>query len=524
MQKNIIEYLEQSALNYPDKIAYVDEYTKISFEQMRKKARALAYHFISKGIVKKNLGLLIDRSLDAIICFYACMYSNNCYVPMDLELGKARVKTIIEESELEHLLIQTRTMKEADLKEFEESYAGTLHIMKLQEIFEAKEFDDDEEISKRNQMSSKAEDEIERVLREQISTDPVYIVYTSGSSGKPKGVVANHTNVIDYIDVLGEALGFSDSNVFANQSPLYIDACIKDVFSSLKYGATNYIVPKSLFMFPVKLVEYLNEHKINTLCWVVSALSIVSTMKTFDKVKPQYVKTVAFGGERFDKAQLNTWMQALPNTKFFNLYGPTEATGMSMYYEVERPFDMEKPLYVGRAFQNTEVFLAVEDEKGVRLANTGEEGDIYIRGLCVTLGYFNDQKRSAESFVQNPLHNRYYEPVYKTGDIGYYDEYKRLVFKGRADNQIKHMGYRIELSEIEFEVSKHEKIHKAICLYHNEKIALYYMGELSEADLKKFLSESLPRYMVPNRLIKLESIPLTNSGKVDKESLKQMYP
>lgn len=514
MQKNIIEYLEITAQKYPNKWAYVDQKREISFKNLRDKSRRLAAYLIKHDVVRQNVALLIERDIDALICFYACMYSNNCYVPMDMELGMGRICTILGESGANLLLFVKEDVKEADIEEIETKFSCDINFLFYHGDLQA-------------ELKSYEEEEVDelifKVQEKQISTDPVYMVYTSGSSGKPKGVIANHTNVIDYIDSLGEALGFNEENIFANQSPLYIDACIKDIFSSLKYGATNYIVPKNLFMFPIKLVEFLNENKVNTICWVVSALSIISTMRVFEKIEPKFIHTVAFGGEKFDKKQLSTWMETLPEARFFNLYGPTEATGMSMYYEVQRPFDIEKPLYVGKAFKNTEVFLVCEEDGSYSPAHVNEEGDIYIRGLCVTMGYYNDFERSAQSFVQNPLNNKYREIVYKTGDIGYYDEEGRLVFKGRADNQIKHMGYRIELSEIESESLKQEDVQRVVCLYYNQKIMLFYVGDCTEIRLKAQLAKTLPRYMLPNRLIKLDSMPLTNSGKVDKEFLKTNY-
>ena len=131
------------------------------------------------------------------------------------------------------------------------------------------------------------------IRRKAIDTDPIYIVFTSGSTGIPKGVVACHRSVIDYVESLTEVLRVNEDSVLANQTPLYFDACLKELFSSLKCGATTYLVPKALFMFPIKLVEFLNEYKINTVCWVVSALTMISSMKTFDKVVPKYLHTVA---------------------------------------------------------------------------------------------------------------------------------------------------------------------------------------------------------------------------------------
>ena len=169
---------------------------------------------------------------------------------------------------------------------------------------------------------------LENIYKKAIDTDPIYIVFTSGSTGIPKGVAACHRSVIDYVEQLSEILGFGEDTVFGSQTPLYFDACLKEVYSTLKFGATTYLIPKNLFSMPVALVEYLNTHRVNTVCWVVSALTMVSAFGAFETVKPEYLHTIAFGSEVFPIKQLKLWQEALPHAVFTNLYGPTEGTGM----------------------------------------------------------------------------------------------------------------------------------------------------------------------------------------------------
>lgn len=501
MQKNVVEYLEKSYKKFPDKLAYADDVQAFTYNELRNFSLSLADELVEIGIVKKNIAIWLDRSVHTIGAFYAAMYSNNCYIPLESELGVERIKSIINSCKPKVLICNNETkMKALDI--LTQLNMSDVNLLNIDDI----------------EHKTEGFDRVFEVMDAQIDIDPIYIVYTSGSSGTPKGVICNHRSVIDYIDNLGLAMGFDHNSVFANQSPLYIDACIKDVFSSLRCAGSTYIVPKSLFMFPIKLIEYLNDNKVNTICWVVSALSIVTMMKTFDKIKPKYIKLVTFGGEKFDTSQLNAWIDALPDATFYNLYGPTEATGMSMFYKVERRLEDGDILYIGKAFKNTEVFI-LNDAK---LAELGESGDIYIRGTGVAMGYYGDDKRTAEAFVQNPLHNDYREIVYRTGDRGKYVEKDKLVFSGRGDNQIKHMGYRIELSEIENAVLKVCCVDKAVSLYDEVKkrIYLFYVGEIEVANLKKTIMDYLPRYMLPNNIVKLENMPHTNSGKIDRQCLK----
>jgi non-ribosomal peptide synthetase component F len=335
-------------------------------------------------------------------------------------------------------------------------------------------------------------------------------------------VVACHRSVIDYIENLSETLGFNENTVFANQAPLYFDACLKELYPTIKFGATTYIVPHSLFMFPIKLVEYLNEHKVNTVCWVVSALTMISSFKTFEKIKPEYLHTIAFGSEVFPIKQFKLWREALPEAKFTNLYGPTECTGMSCYYHVDRDFELDEAIPVGRPFKNTQILLLTDKNT---LAESGEVGEICIRGTCLTMGYYRNWEKTNEVFVQNPLNDRFPELIYRTGDLGKWNERGELVFVSRKDYQIKHMGHRIELGEIEVNVNMMEGIQTSCCIYDKEtdKIVLFFVGDMELKELVTILRNKLPRYMIPNKVLKLDTMPLTANGKLNRVELTKMF-
>jgi non-ribosomal peptide synthetase component F len=273
-------------------------------------------------------------------------------------------------------------------------------------------------------------------------------------------------------------------------------------------------------MMPVKLVEYLNEYKINTVCWVVPALTIISGLGAFAKVVPQYLKVIAFGSEVFPVKQFNLWKQYVPNAKYINLYGPTEATGMSCYYVVNRDFAENEPIPIGRPFRNTQIMLIDDENKLVTDKNI--EGEIYIRGTCVTLGYYNDFDRTSTSYVQNPINNKYPEIVYKTGDLAKYNDYGELIYISRRDHQIKHMGHRIELGEIEAAVNQFEGVNAGCCIFDNEKkkIHLVYQGDAPVAQVVEKLKDKLPRYMIPSSVKVMEALPLTLNGKIDRVRIK----
>lgn len=500
-QRNVLEYLEGAVSNWPAKVAYSngEPESDITFEQVFLRSAAIGSCLYNKGYYKEPVVVFMKKHPNAIVAFYGCVYGGDYYVPIDEEMPRFRVDLILSNLKPRAMICDKETIEIAKTMDYEGE------VLLYDDIIETK-------VDK---------DAIDSIRARQIDTDPIYIVFTSGSTGIPKGVVACHRSVIDYIENLSEVLEFNHETRFGNQTPLYFDACLKELYPTLKFGATTVIIPKTLFMFPIKLVEFMNEHKINTVCWVVSALTMISSFKTFDKVKPEYLHTIAFGSEVFPIKQLNIWRACLPDCKFTNLYGPTEATGMCCYFKVDREFALDDVVPIGGPFKNTEILLLNDQNE---LAKESETGEICVRGTSLTLGYYGNAEKTAEVFVQNPLNKFYPELIYRTGDIGKRNERGELVFVSRKDYQIKHMGHRIELGEIEVNVNLMNEIKTCCCVYDKEKdkIKLYYVGDIETAEIVKILKEKLPRYMIPNKVEQLDMMPLTANGKIDRKKLAEM--
>ena len=499
-QTNVLEYLEKTVTRVPDKLAFSNGEEGLTFAQVYHDSRAIGSYLASKGYYGEPVVVFMRKHPKCISGFYGCMYGGCYYVPIDEEMPRFRIELIFQNLNPRVMLCDSATAEIAKTFDFH----GETMI-----------YDD---------VAASPIDEaaLAHIRDIQLDTDPIYIVFTSGSTGVPKGVVACHRSVIDYIENLSETLGFNENTVFANQAPLYFDACLKELYPTIKFGATTYIVPHHLFMFPIKLVEYMNEHKVNTVCWVVSALTMISSFKTFEKVKPEYLHTIAFGSEDFPIKQFKIWREALPNAKFTNLYGPTECTGMSCYYHVDRDFELDEAIPIGRPFHNTQILLLNDKNQLVQ----GEEvGEICIRGTCLTMGYYRNPEKTGEAFVQNPLNDRFPELIYRTGDLGKWNDRGELMFVSRKDYQIKHMGHRIELGEIEVNVNMMDRIQTCCCIYDkaSDKIVLYYVGDMPLKELVTVLREKLPRYMIPNKVIQLETMPLTANGKLDRVTLKKMF-
>ena len=498
MRTNILEYLEETAARVPEKIAFSDGTDSLSFGELLRASQAIGTKLIELGLRREPVLILMDKHPSTVAAFLGVVYAGGFYVPLDSEMPKLRAEAIAANVGAKYLICDSknRVVAEALLPGrvllFDEISAGEPDLMRLS-----------------------------AVRAGQIDTDIIYIVFTSGSTGVPKGVAACHRSVIDYAESLCEALPFDGDTVFGNQTPLYFDAPLKEILPTLKYGATTYFIPKKLFMFPVKLVEYLNTYKINTICWVVSALTVISSLGALEKVKPQYLRLVTFGSEVFPQKQFNIWYDALPGVTFYNLYGPTEATGMSTYYRVEGRLPEGEVIPIGKPFRNTRITLIGEDGREV---GEGETGEIYISGTCVTLGYYNNPEKTTEAFVQNPLNSVCREIVYKTGDLARRNERGELIFISRKDFQIKHMGHRIELGEIEAAVDRHDGVARSCCIYdeENRRIMMYYIGDATETEVAAYLRGYLPRYMLPALVTRLDALPLTPNGKLDRRTLREM--
>ena len=495
MQKNILEYLEYTAKRLPEKTAFSTGKESMTFGEVQAAALSIGSFLSRKGFYGEPVVIFMDKHPRTVTSFFGVIYAGCFYVCIDEKMPKARIEAIFENLRPRAIISDRKNMKTAE----------TLGVENVYLYDDVCSLDTDRAA-------------LGDIRKRQSSTDPIYVVFTSGSTGVPKGVVACHRSVIDYTETLCEALGFSEDTVFANQTPLYFDAPLKEIMPTLKFGATTYFVPKMLFSFPVKLVEYLDEHHINTVCWVVSALTQISSLGALENHTPKYLTTVAFGSEVFPKPQYDLWRAALPNARFFNLYGPTEATGMSCFWEATRELAEDEPIPVGAPFDNTDIILLDENNKR---APFGEQGEICIRGTCLTMGYYNNPEKTAEVFVQNPLNTAYPELIYRTGDIGRYNGYGELVFVSRKDSQIKHMGHRIELGEIEAAAAKCEGVSRAACVYDNagKRIILFYSGNIDSRSLDKALQSYLPRYMCPQVIEKLDMLPLTDNGKIHRREL-----
>lgn len=495
MQKNVIEYLSNTVSRFPEKIAVKDVELSITYKELWDNAQKISSILVNQKIGLNNpIGVYIPKGGKMIEAFAGINMSGNFYVPLDTKSPVVRIENII--STLKSKVLITDRANFDTLKSF---CSATIFV--IEDIIER-------EINVENAFAQ---------LDKQIDTDPVYCIFTSGSTGTPKGVVVSHRGVIDYIDWANDCFKFDSDFIIGNQAPFYFDNSTLDIYLMYSTGATLNIIPESYFAFPAKLVDYLNEEKISFVFWVPFVLVNIANLNIFETKKPLYMKYVFFAGEVMPNKHLNYWRKHLPECRYVNLYGPTEITVDCTYYEVKRNFSDIEALPIGFPCKNSDVIILVDRKKR---ASRGEVGELCVRGSSLSLGYYNNTERTKDAFIQNPLQNHYPELIYCTGDIVFENEYGEIMFIGRADSQIKHNGYRIEIGEIETAILGSHMVDNCCVVYDfaNKKIVMFYQAkeELNMVAFRKSLSNCIPRYMLPSEYHREDILRQNGSGKIDR--------
>ena len=500
MSSTILDLIEKSAFLYPQNIAIGDAVSNVTYSELMIKIKQIATGIIETGISRKSIAILMKRGRNVPSVMLGVAFSGNFYVVLDSDSPTERLIKII------NTLNPSTIIYENDTKELYSNLNVNIEGLEYENISN----------TKYNDIA------FNKVKNEILDTDPIYSIFTSGSTGFPKGALLTHRNVASYIEWLTQCFKITKDTVFGSQTPLYFSMSVSDMFSALVTGGSYQMIPKEYFTFPIKLIDFMNTRKVNTIYWVPSAYGIIAKMDLLKYAMPKYLHKLLFAGEVMPIRYLNYWKGYYPDALFANLFGPTETTDICSYYKVDREFTEDETLPIGFPCENCRLFII--DENGKEVTNS-DIGELYVLGEGVASGYYNNELKTKEVFVQNPLNPSFPQTVYKTGDIVRKNSFGELEYIGRKDFQIKHMGYRIELGEVETAFNSIHDISIAICIYDEESDKLILVYE-SKKDFNDLLQENanlkLPVYMRPDEYIRLDSLPINSNGKIDRKQIKNI--
>lgn len=505
---NILWSLEQTAEKYADRVAVSDVNQELTWKELVKKAQVIGAELSEKVQPGNPVPVLLEKSSETLAVMLGIVYAGCFYVPVNPMNPTERLRKIMEKLDPEVIISDEKGKEQlaAVGNGLENKVMGPEALT----------------TATGTELSEEQYSRLEQIQGQWKETDVLYGIFTSGSTGTPKAIVVSHGAASRFIRHFTEIFEITSADVIGNQAPFDFDVSVKDIYSSIMTGAQLVLIPKEYFSTPPRLLDYLCDKKVTNLTWAVSALTLVSALKGLNYRVPESVKRVMFSGEAMPPKQLRIWQEKLPEAKFVNLYGPTEITCNCTYFPIERQYEDSEKIPAGKAFPGRRVILV--DEEGKQVTEPGVQGEICSAGESLANGYYKEPEQTAEKFVLYPVDGTE-QRMYRTGDLGSYDEEGNIVFAGRKDFQIKHMGYRIEPGEIEAAIGALPEIHACVCIYleTTDEILLFYQGKIKQEALSAAASGKLPAYMRPNKFIRIRQVPYNSNGKVDRKLLKKNY-
>lgn len=494
---NVLKYLCASYRAYPERKAVLDDSKEYTYEEYYTLTRRIGSGIAARASQRQPVGVYMEKCADAVAVFLGAVWAGCFYSCLNTELPDGRLQQIA--SVLEPRLIVTQ---ESLLEKAQALFPGAA-IVTVEALAQTEE--NDALLALRQERA--------------IDTDVLYVNFTSGSTGVPKGIAVGNRSVLDFIDCFVPLFGIDHTDVIANQAPFDFDVSVKDIYSALYAGAALAVVPRRFFSAPTQLIDFLCDTGTTTMIWAVSALCLITGFHALDYKTPENIRRIIYSGEVMPLKALKEFRKHLPDALYVNVYGPTEITCNCTYHILEKERDYAEGVPIGVPFPNEHVFLLDEEDRLVE--EPGKEGEICVRGTALALGYYRNPEQNNAHFVQNPLNPNYPERIYRTGDLGKYNSLGELVFSGRKDFQIKYMGHRIELEEIERAMNAIDGVERACCLFDEKKSRLrgFYVGTVDKESLHARMKKDLPAFMVPGILRQVEEMPLTKNGKIDRKKL-----
>lgn len=516
-------YLDRQAERQPEATAVVSESARISYGELFRRSNQLACALKAAGCRQGDrISILLPKSIDALTGMLASLKAGCIYVPMDTSSPFTRLQMVLQLAQSSFVLASPAS--EGLLRKL----VPDLNHSAIRVGYMADQRPSDFPVAFCGSDLDAMPSQVPQYLQDDRAL--AHLLFTSGSTGQPKGVMISHRNVHQYIDWAVNYFGYQSGDRISGHPPLHFDLSTMDIYSTFAAGAELHLVPPQYNLLPHKIASFIRERQLTQ--WF-SVPSLLAYMAKFDAVAQDdfpHLRRLLWCGERFPTPALAYWMKRLPHVTFTNLYGPTETTIASSFYRVpEVPATDETPIPIGKPCEGESLYVLNSELKPVP---PGEIAELYIGGVGLSIGYWNDPEKTRAVFIDEPF-GPGSERIYRTGDLASVGEDGLVYLHGRVDSQIKSRGYRIELGEIETALHAAEGIREAAVVgidtdaFEGATICCAVVPE-QPADfqpqvLRQKLSERLPHYMLPSRWLCFDSLPLNDNGKIDRPKLRRCF-
>jgi amino acid adenylation domain-containing protein len=508
--------LTASAERGPDREAVRDRGRSLSYAELEARANRLAHVLRETGVAPGDrVGLYLDKSLESLVGIYGALKAGAAYVPFDPQAPTSRLAYIAGNAGIRVLLTGAEKADRWDALLSGAPAVETLVVLNAaDEAFEAPQAP----------VQVLAEEALDAALDTvpavgQSPSDLAYILYTSGSTGEPKGVMLSHRNALAFVDWTVKEFSITSGDRLSSHAPLHFDLSVFDLYAAAEAAATVVLVPSRAALFPVELARFIEEEAISVWYSVPSALTMLVTRGALESRAFPQLRTILFAGEVFPMKYLVRLMELVPNARYCNLFGPTE-TNVCTWYEVPcfAPGGAPGAIPIGRAIAGVETYAVGEGGDPVA---PGEVGELYVRGPTVMHGYWADPERTSRTLFEQDGSR-----VYRTGDLVQQDAEGNFLFLGRRDAQIKSRGYRIELGDIEAALYEHPLVLECAAVAvpdelvtNRIKAVVATRAPVTESELVEHCSTRVPRYMIPESFEFRDELPKSSTGKIARRLL-----
>ncbi|EPC8410314.1 amino acid adenylation domain-containing protein [Bacillus thuringiensis] len=490
--KTIQELFEKQVERIPNNTALVFNDEELTYKELNERANSLARVLRAKGVKADSIvGIMVEKSPEMIVGIMGILKAGGAYLPIDPNHPEERIEYTLKDSESKILLSKNNLVEGIE-------FEGEVIDLFNEELFSM----DSSNLEKINKSDNLA-----------------YVIYTSGTTGNPKGAMIEHKSLVNRLNWMQKKYPLSAKDTILQKTTYTFDVSVWEILWWSLVGAKVCILSPNDEKDPMKIIEAIDRYEITTMHFVPSMLDVFlyCVEENITNIKLSSLRQVFSSGEALNFKQVSKFYKIFENEKkLINLYGPTEATIDVSYFDCSD--DDRKVIPIGKPIDNTKLYVLKNNE----VVPVGVIGELYIAGDGLARGYVNKKELTAEKFIDNPFEIG--AKMYKTGDLARWLPDGNIEFLGRIDDQVKIRGYRIELGEIVNRLLQHENIKEAAAVVKEDKekyICAYVVSKknLEELNLKNYLKETLPEYMVPAYFIQVEEMPLTANGKLDRKAL-----